>query len=755
MFEFFKEFDEEIYNEIINEVEFNMWNDRCISIIQSEIEKIIKKIFKDSNIIITNMGNDGIIYREYNPSLSRLFNEEEFKQYLVNNNILTFSDISDYWKILNIRNDKEHGHKANKEKIEITLQIKRDSLKHLFKLCCNAYKYKFNKGPKTYWDDEYFEKLLRKPEEKIVEVERVVEKIVEKKIKAIDSAEFQKIKTEHEKLKSQFEIIKNSQNLSPHNLDLVKKLEIGYKCLENKDFNNARIAFKNCKNIDISCAEAYKGLILSSYRCSKLEDIDIGYYTFNNLHDNDFYKDMCKFCSSESVESFNKEIEHGLIVAKEKLEERLCSLKIELDYQNDKAKFIYSSWLCWREEKHVSDSIRQIDDGIKNKITKIYFVAKESTNKRELDYNLRYNVFFSLEKFKNIKEIYFDKNCNYFELIGLSKLEKIFIDPEMIGEISLYIKRCSELKDLIIPEGIEQINKLWVTECRSLKIVSLPTKCTFKGFGTFTFDDCESLTFLDLPSNIEELPRFKNCKSLKEIKIPSHIKSIGMDTFCGCKSLLYIKIPSSVKEILRGAFAHCESLKNIVLPQSITHIEENTFYGCSKLETINLPKNIKVIEKSAFACCESLKNISFPNSLEHIGKSAFSGCINLELIIFPEKITSIDDYAFSDCDMLKSVLFPKNTKDILYNGVFSNCSNLQEIEIPEGERYIGANLFENCINLKTIKLPDSIEGIMNDAFKNCKNLININYPKSLTQIYPHAFDGCSKQIKKIFQIIKK
>lgn len=463
-----------------------------------------------------------------------------------------------------------------------------------------------------------------------------------------------------------------------------------------------------------------------------MEDIDIGYYTFNNLHDNDFYKDMCKFCSSESVESFNKEIEHGLIVAKEKLEERLCSLKIELDYQNDKAKFIYSSWLCWREEKHVSDSIRQIDDRIKNKITKIYFVAKESTNKRELDCNLRYNVFFSLEKFKNIKEIYFDKNCNYFELIDLSKLEKIFIDSEMIGEISLYIKRCSELKDLIIPEGIEQINQLWVTECRSLKIVSLPTKCTFKGFGTFTFDDCESLTFLDLPSNIEELPRFKNCKSLKEIKIPS-----------------------SVKEILRGAFAHCESLKNIVLPQSITHIEENTFYGCSKLETINLPKNIKVIEKSAFACCESLKNISFPNSLEHIGESAFSGCINLESIIFPEKITSIDNYAFRNCDMLKSVLFPKNTKDILSGGVFSNCSNLQEIEIPEGERYIRANLFENCINLKTIKLPDSIEGIMNDAFKNCKNLININYPKSLTQIYPHAFDGCSKQIKKIFQIIKK
>ena len=42
MFDFFKEFDEEIYDEITNEVLFNMWNDSCIPNIQSEIEKIVK-----------------------------------------------------------------------------------------------------------------------------------------------------------------------------------------------------------------------------------------------------------------------------------------------------------------------------------------------------------------------------------------------------------------------------------------------------------------------------------------------------------------------------------------------------------------------------------------------------------------------------------------------------------------------------------------------------------------------------------------
>ena len=110
MFEFIKEFDEEIYNEIINEVEFNIWNDRCISIIQSEIEKIIKKLFKESDIVITNKGEDGVIYREYNPSLSRLFDKEtDFRNFLFENDILNESDIESYWIILKNRNIKDHG----------------------------------------------------------------------------------------------------------------------------------------------------------------------------------------------------------------------------------------------------------------------------------------------------------------------------------------------------------------------------------------------------------------------------------------------------------------------------------------------------------------------------------------------------------------------------------------------------------------------------------------------------------------------
>ena len=281
MFKFFKEFDKDIYKEIVDEVEYNMWNDRCISIIQSEIEKIIKIIFKESDIVITNMGSDGIVYREYYPSLSKLFNEKKFKQYLDDNNILTYSDIDDYWKILNVRNDKVHGEKENKEKIKITLQVKKDSLKFLFKLCYNSYVYKFKNTPKAYWDDEYFKKLLNKPQEKFIKVE----KLIEKEVKIIDNTELQKIKDEHEKLKKQFDIIKNTTIPSSSNIELLKKLEIANKCIEKKDFENAKLAFNNCRILDISCFDAYIGLILCEYKIQGLEELKINLEAPINLNE--------------------------------------------------------------------------------------------------------------------------------------------------------------------------------------------------------------------------------------------------------------------------------------------------------------------------------------------------------------------------------------------------------------------------------------------------------------------------------------
>ena len=72
--------------------------------------------------------------------------------------------------------------------------------------------------------------------------------------------------------------------------------------------------------------------------------------------------------------------------------------------------------------------------------------------------------------------------------------------------------------------------------------------------------------------------------------------------------------------------------------------------------------------------------------------------------------------------------------------VFSGCTQLRSINIPEGVTEIGGNAFYKCINLQTVSLPKSLEylGITEehycglgldaiDVFDHCTSLTDIYY----------------------------
>ena len=147
---------------------------------------------------------------------------------------------------------------------------------------------------------------------------------------------------------------------------------------------------------------------------------------------------------------------------------------------------------------------------------------------------------------------------------------------------------------------------------------------------------------------------FKDCTGLKSIKIPSSIKSIGLDAFDGTTALtavhisdiaawcnitftdhfsnplyyahhLYIDgkeitdlvIPSSVTSIGGYAFYRCSGLKSIVIPNGVTTIGVSAFYGCSGLTTITIPKSVTSIGETG----------------EYLGSGVFSGCDKLTSIL--------------------------------------------------------------------------------------------------------------------------
>ena len=77
---------------------------------------------------------------------------------------------------------------------------------------------------------------------------------------------------------------------------------------------------------------------------------------------------------------------------------------------------------------------------------------------------------------------------------------------------------------------------------------------------------------------------------------------------------------------------------------------------------------------------------------------------------------------------------------------FDGCSNLKEIEIPNGIETIGSTAFRNCA-LTSLVIPESVKSIDGYAFNNCKHLMEVFFvgnkaPKGIengTYYYPFAY----------------
>ena len=79
---------------------------------------------------------------------------------------------------------------------------------------------------------------------------------------------------------------------------------------------------------------------------------------------------------------------------------------------------------------------------------------------------------------------------------------------------------------------------------------------------------------------------FEGANNLKEITLPSTVKSISASAFANCKNLISVTIPSGVTSISFGAFSGCSSLTSITIPGSVTSIGESAFFGCSELSSV-------------------------------------------------------------------------------------------------------------------------------------------------------------------------
>ena len=78
----------------------------------------------------------------------------------------------------------------------------------------------------------------------------------------------------------------------------------------------------------------------------------------------------------------------------------------------------------------------------------------------------------------------------------------------------------------------------------------------FEKLGESVFENCESLTEINLPPSLKILPKmtFKNCKNLQTITLPKGLKGVGESAFEGCTNLTNVEGIENVTNIHEDAF---------------------------------------------------------------------------------------------------------------------------------------------------------------------------------------------------------
>ncbi len=252
---------------------------------------------------------------------------------------------------------------------------------------------------------------------------------------------------------------------------------------------------------------------------------------------------------------------------------------------------------------------------------------------------------------------------------------------------------------------------------------------------------------------------FMNCKNLADVTIPETVTGVGMNAFLNC-ALTMVTIPVSVARLEDRAFGYISN--EIGRPARIryfkitgcagsaaeTYAERNDFTfaalphpsgtcGDSLTWTFDPSDGLLVI--SGTGEMTNWEGLTAQNRPWHNFRD------QIKKVTVEEGVTALGSCAFLNCGNLTEVEIASTVRSFGdgRGNVFSGCSSLTSVDIPDGITQLPSALFNQCTSLQYVTIPDSVTTIRDYAFRNTA-LEKVTIPADVTRIVADDFGDCSE-----------
>ena len=300
------------------------------------------------------------------------------------------------------------------------------------------------------------------------------------------------------------------------------------------------------------------------------------------------------------------------------------------------------------------------------------------------------------------------------------------------------------IKKITIPNTVTKIGENAFRHCSLLEevIFEADTVSTEASEGTPAFTGTDSTT-LTIVSGNSTKSLFYGCYNLKKVSFPKRLIALGDYTLAYLPKLEEVTFPDDCKLTIFTANAFVESGKEVEkglivnIPANVNEFKASVFQnsgiagsernadGKAKLV---IPASVKTYGSTIFQNATKLTTVEFKTPSSNranltLGSTMFSGCTSLSSVTLPNDLVKTGSSSFMGCTSLKEITLGANLTDIA-GSTFSGCTNLEKINstvvgeanIPGKVELIDSSAFLSCGKLTKITLPDSLLGIGNSAF---------------------------------------